>query len=769
MNGKNKTAVFIVFLGITASFYYANRTRAFQPQRQLAAADSEIFGSQDIPSTPLEQGTLFAAVTGDGTDCTENAPCSIQTAFSQLAAGDVLFLRGGEYALEHGLSVDVSGTASQPIIIESYPGEQAILNGNETIDTLKADPFSGESGIRIRYDYVFVRKLEIQQMGSTGIKISGSHNIVEGCVLHNNFLGGINLWGGEWHCDPDCPPYEDGYNTIRYNTLYDNSDEGLDSDDGYYANGGNADGVSVSSGKYNEIHHNTVYGNSDDGIDVWRSNDSLISFNRVYDNGRGAGDGNGIKAGGNIDPDATNGMRAIVRHNLVYNNLQRGIDYNAGKQDQFWFNTSYHNGTVGFSSADDTQVEYNIASENGTATSVYAGHFHNSWQEAGTVSFISTDPNSADFLKPVPGSVFENMGAYSHLNDDFDYAIDVALQTTENMDTRGATQADDDPIVSACNLGRGQATVWYKYTPATDSAISLDTKGADYDTFIAVWTGSRDDLLPVTCNDDADNTLQSAVAFHVTGGTTYFIEVGEAEKFYQPPLESSFSWQLGEPIETSYDVDIYDIDAFDTDAETVAALHAQGKKVFCYISVGSWEEWRPDAADFPPEVIGNDYDGWAGEKWLDIRQIDLLAPIMRARLDMCLNKGFDGVEPDNVDLHWADTGFPITYDDQLAYNLWLSEEAHARGLSIGLKNDSDQAADLLPHFDWALTESCFYEGWCDEMQLFITAGKPVFSAEYTDMMTADDFRNNICPQAESLRFYAFLKNRDLDAYRENCP
>jgi hypothetical protein len=55
-------------------------------------------------------------------------------------------------------------------------------------------------------------------------------------------------------------------------------------------------------------------------------------------------------------------------------------------------------------------------------------------------------------------------------------------------------------------------------------------------------------------------------------------------------------------------------------------------------------------------VIGNDYEGWPGEKWLDIRQIDQLAPIMRARLDACRAKGFDGIEPDNIDEYTNDTG-----------------------------------------------------------------------------------------------------------------
>lgn len=236
--------------------------------------------------------------------------------------------------------------------------------------------------------------------------------------------------------------------------------------------------------------------------------------------------------------------------------------------------------------------------------------------------------------------------------------------------------------------------------------------------------------------------------------------------WWQPGVNITWQWQLDQPIDTSFDVNMYDVDLFDTEASVVAALHAQGRKVVCYISVGSWEEWRPDAEQFPDEVIGDRYEGWPGERWLDIRRLDLLAPILRARLDLCQAKGFDGVEPDNMDGYNNDTGFPLTYEDQLTFNLWLADEAHARGLSIGQKNAPEQVADVLFVFDWALTEDCFAEGWCEEMQPYIAAGKPVFAAEYTDMrMELDDF----CAQAEALGFSAILKERALGAWRKGCP
>jgi endo-alpha-1,4-polygalactosaminidase (GH114 family) len=234
---------------------------------------------------------------------------------------------------------------------------------------------------------------------------------------------------------------------------------------------------------------------------------------------------------------------------------------------------------------------------------------------------------------------------------------------------------------------------------------------------------------------------------------------------WKPELNTTWQLQFDEPIEPSLDVEMVDIDMFDNDARMVADLHARGKKVICYISMGSWEDWRPDRDQFPESVIGKKYTGWPGEKWLDIRQIELLTPILRARLDECKTKGFDGVDPDNIDGYTNDTGFPLTYQDQLNYNIWLAEEAHARGLSIGLKNDPEQVTDLMPYYDWVLTESCFAEGWCDQVVPFVDAGKPVFAVEYTDVgMTLDAF----CPQAEAMNFNAILKHRELDAWLEAC-
>jgi hypothetical protein len=234
--------------------------------------------------------------------------------------------------------------------------------------------------------------------------------------------------------------------------------------------------------------------------------------------------------------------------------------------------------------------------------------------------------------------------------------------------------------------------------------------------------------------------------------------------WWHPASGLTWQWQLSEKVDTSIEAEVYDIDLY-VDQTVIDELHARKVKVIGYISAGSWEDWRPDAGQFPPEVLGKDYEGWPGEKWLDIRQVDKLAPIMRARLDLCLAKGFDAVETDNIEVCDNDTGFPLTYEDQLAFSRWLAGEAHTRGLAIGLKNAPAMVADSLPLFDFVITEDAFHFGWINAMLPFIEAGKAVFAAEYTDMEV--DFEA-ACAWGRRHDISFILKDRLLTAFRVTC-
>jgi hypothetical protein len=204
-----------------------------------------------------------------------------------------------------------------------------------------------------------------------------------------------------------------------------------------------------------------------------------------------------------------------------------------------------------------------------------------------------------------------------------------------------------------------------------------------------------------------------------------------------------------------FDIDLYDLDGVTPNSQATNAIHARGGRALCYVSAGSWENWRPDAAAFPESVKGRK-NGWPGERWLDIRQLSILLPIMEARVQKCREAGFDGVEWDNVDGYSNRTGLPLTYADQLTYNASLANLAHQHGLTVALKNDVEQLADLAPYFDYAVNEQCQQYNECGGYTThFIDHGKAVWQVEYKLSL------GKFCPQANSADRNAINKSFDL--------
>jgi hypothetical protein len=207
--------------------------------------------------------------------------------------------------------------------------------------------------------------------------------------------------------------------------------------------------------------------------------------------------------------------------------------------------------------------------------------------------------------------------------------------------------------------------------------------------------------------------------------------------------------------------DVMEVDGFDTPASVVKKLHVLNKKAVCYIDVGTWENWRPDADRFPRSVLGKPDAGWPGERWLDIRQTAVLLPIMKARFAMCVKKGFDAIDPDNVDGVENDTGFKLTLKEQLTYDRDIAALAHADGLSVALKSYADEAAPLEPSFDFVVNEQCAQYQECSDFSSFISKGKAVFDIEYTASLT-------FCASLPT-GIKGLAKHLSLDAWVRWCP
>ncbi|WP_456295042.1 endo alpha-1,4 polygalactosaminidase [Vibrio sp. AK197] len=266
-------------------------------------------------------------------------------------------------------------------------------------------------------------------------------------------------------------------------------------------------------------------------------------------------------------------------------------------------------------------------------------------------------------------------------------------------------------------------------------------------------------LLLMGCGSDSQGSAsQFEILTPITGGN-----------WYQPASQTTWQWQLKDTINSSYEVAVYDIDLFDTSTSDIKALQADGHKVICYFSAGSFEDWREDATSFADSVLGDTLDGWEDERWLDI-SAESVREIMHARLELAQRKGCDGVEPDNVDGYTNNSGFNLSYHDQLMFNRYIANTAHQLGLSVGLKNDLDQITDLVDYFDFAVNEQCFEYNECGYLAPFIAADKAVFNAEYeSTYVDSTSSRNALCDDANQRKFSTLILPLDLDdRFRYSC-
>lgn len=294
-----------------------------------------------------------------------------------------MYLRGGVYPIE--VSFTTSGTASQPIVWASYPGEWAIFDGTGKSKGTDQDRMWVDGA-----DYNVFANFEVRNGPRQGIYVinGANDNLFTGLVVHGNNGSGVQN-------------VNSNRNRYEYLTLYDNFDEVHPSGKA----GEDADGIGISSGDRNVISHVLSYRNSDDGIDAWKSTNTLIEYSVSHSNGRGSnGNGNGFKAGGGVD------NYTVVRHSIAYNNKAIGFTSNSGRHITFVNNTAFNNGQYAFLGHNTITFRNNLA-VGGTAMVTSSTQERNNWNlGVNDPRFVSTDPASADFLALRPDSAAIDAG-----------------------------------------------------------------------------------------------------------------------------------------------------------------------------------------------------------------------------------------------------------------------------------------------------------------------------------------------------------------------
>ncbi|KAF3290275.1 hypothetical protein TWF132_007067 [Orbilia oligospora] len=230
------------------------------------------------------------------------------------------------------------------------------------------------------------------------------------------------------------------------------------------------------------------------------------------------------------------------------------------------------------------------------------------------------------------------------------------------------------------------------------------------------------------------------------------------------------TWQITlihPPNNTDENVAAYDIDLFDNSLSFIASLKSKGYKIICYFSAGSYEDWRSDAKNFTKKDYGEAMDGWEGEWWLDTNS-ENVRNIVSNRIALAQSKGCDAVDPDNINGYQNPTGFNLTEDDAISFLKFMAEEAHGRGMAIGLKNGGAIVDDVVEYMDFCVQESCVAYDECGPYRAFLEYNSPVFHLEYPDesKMTVAEMCS---PDNGAQGFSTLIKHLILDDWTEYCP
>jgi hypothetical protein len=279
--------------------------------------------------TAVTSDDLIAAPDGkDSAAGRLDAPTTLTSAITRIAAGHTIYLRGGTYGYSVQVTIarDNSGTDGQRKQIAPYAGEKPLLD-------FSSQPYgtgSNPRGLQIEGSYWHVTGLTVTGSADNGIYVAGNHNIIEGCIVHGNRDTGLQL--GRYASSATQMADWPSDNLILNCESYDNYDAPPGS-------GENADGFAakLTVGPGNVFRGCVSHNNIDDGWDLYTKTDTgaiggvtidqcIAHHNGTLTNGttNANGDRNGFKLGGEKIAVAH-----VVTRSIAFKNGKNGFTWNS--------------------------------------------------------------------------------------------------------------------------------------------------------------------------------------------------------------------------------------------------------------------------------------------------------------------------------------------------------------------------------------------------------------------------------------------------------
>jgi len=459
--------------------------------------------------------------------------------------GDTLFIRGGIYRTSgnaatsnHFVIEDLNGDASDPIVIQAYPGEYPVFN----LDNIT--PTNTDANLMKISDCKYIK--------IKGIRLTGLKQVTTG----NGLSRGLDIYNVQ-HSDFELLEVDHigGYGVIIDDNCDDLLFKNCDAhhiDDRYTSDPGangpwqNANGFQCTGGS--NATNITFDGCrawwiSDDGFDLYSVNGVFIfrncwSFWNGYEPGtfNSVGDGNGFKLGPS-NGGVHNTVKRYLYNCLAFENGEHGFDRNAGDMAYVLYNnTAALNNAYGFRFDYSPNNNSNTISKNNMSYANSAGSYNgsnitgsnNSWNFGLPVmsDFVSTSSAGMDGPRQVDGSLPKL--SFMHLQNGSPYidaGADVGIPFIGAAPDIGAfeTQTTNVPEILMCgNLpvklpasttylcgsvktGTGEAPFSYQWQMISGPSIVTFTSPNGADTYIGNFiAGTYQFKLTVT---DANNNV----------------------------------------------------------------------------------------------------------------------------------------------------------------------------------------------------------------------------------------------------------------------
>jgi hypothetical protein len=265
---------------------------------------------------------------------------TLNKAWTVVAAGDLIYLRGGTYAFTvQQYLAGKDGVAGNLIKVWAYPGEVPVLTKGAGYTN---NYYRG--GCYFSGNYVHFKGIEITGFAQpdtyvwNGLLVMNSNNnIFEMMSVHHNGAG-MYIQGAS------------SGNLVLNSDFHNNADP--------ITNYGNADGLDIAyvdAGTNNTVRGCRAWNNSDDGFDVFENN-GYVAFENCWSFRNGylpnsttpsGGNGQGFKLGSTQNYSSSI-MRKLTNC-LAFNNYEAGFDQNqANCRIEMYNNVAYNNRIHGY-------------------------------------------------------------------------------------------------------------------------------------------------------------------------------------------------------------------------------------------------------------------------------------------------------------------------------------------------------------------------------------------------------------------------------------